>query len=198
MDAALPLPPLPVTAAHEAASTRRSSDSSIGAAVPALVASAAWWLGVPWIALVAAVGIPIGALFAAVVAPRMVGPDWVGATLLAALAAPLVPGALIAVGLLAGSIATAFGSVADAILGGAYFGADRPRRRRARRRPDHAAASRSSSRCWSGEPFGMSERRALGHVGALVAVTVVVGVVTIAAATGLLVPYGIGRVDPGY
>ena len=44
----------------------------------------------------------------------------------------------------------------------------------------------------------MSGRRALGHVGALVVVTVVVGLVTIAAATGLLVPYGIGRVDPGY
>ena len=46
--------------------------------------------------------------------------------------------------------------------------------------------------------FGMSERRAIGHVGALAAVTVVVGLVTIAAATGLLVPFGIGRVDPGY
>ena len=44
----------------------------------------------------------------------------------------------------------------------------------------------------------MSEPRAIGHVGALAAVTVVVGLVTIAAATGLLVPFGIGRVDPGY
>ena len=196
MDAALPLPPLPVAAA-----TKRVDPPLlgfvIGAAIPALVASAAWWLDVPWIALVAVVGIPIGALFAAIVAPRMVGPDWVGATLLAALAAPLVPGALIAIGLLAGSVAAATGSGADAILGGVYF-----------------ALIALVVAELGGAPitlpvafvvallvrraFGMSERRAIGHVGALAAVTVVVGLVTIAAATGLLVPFGIGRVDPGY
>ena len=153
MDAALPLPPLPVAAA-----TKRVDPPLlgfvIGAAIPALVASAAWWLDIPWIALVAVVGIPIGALFAAIVAPRMVGPDWVGATLLAALAAPLVPGALIAIGFLAGSVAAATGSGADAILGGVYFALSPSPS------PSSAGArspcpSRSSSRCWSGEP-GMS------------------------------------------
>ena len=138
MDAALPLPPLPVAAA-----TKRVDPPIlgfvIGAAIPALVASAAWWLDVPWIALVAVVGIPIGALFAAIVAPRMVGPDWVGATLLAALAAPLVPGALIALGFLAGSVATAFGSGADAILGGVYFALIALVVAELGRRPDHAA-----------------------------------------------------------
>ena len=196
MDAALPLPPLPV-----AATVKRVDPPLlgfvIGAAIPALVASAAWWLDVPWVAFVAVVGIPIGALFAAVVAPRMVGPDWVGATLLTALAAPLVPGALIALGVLAGSIASAFGSGADAIVGGAYF-----------------AVIALAVAELGGAPitlpvafvvallvrraFGMPERKALGHVGALAVVTVVIGLVTIAAASGLLVPYGIGRVDPGY
>ena len=170
----------------------------IGAAIPALVASAAWWLGVPWIAFVAAVGIPIGALFAAIVAPRMVGPDWVGATLLAALAAPLVPGALIALGLLAGSIATAFG-----------IGRGRHPRRRLLRAaspsssPSSAAPrsrcpSPSWSRCWSGEPSACPGAGPWATSARWSSVTVVVGLVTIAAATGLLAPYGIGRVDTGY
>ena len=196
MDAALPLPPLPVTAG-----TRRLDPPVlgfvIGAAVPALVASAAWWLDVPWIALVAVVGIPIGALFAAVVAPRMVGAEWVGATLLAALAAPLVPGALIAVGILAGSFATTFGTGPDAILGAVYFGVIAL-----------VVAELAGAPITLPVAFvvallvrraaAMPERRALVHVGALVAITLVIGVVTIAAATGLLVPFGIGRVDPGY
>ncbi len=196
MDVALPLPPLPV-----AAGTRRLDPPLlgfvIGAAVPALVASAAWWLNVPWIALVAAVGIPIGALFAAVVAPRMVGTDWVGATLLAALAAPLVPGVVIAIGFLAGSLATAFGTGTDAVLGGVYFGVIAL-----------VVAELAGAPITLPVAFvvallvrraaGMSERRALGHVGALVAVALVVGVFTIAAATGLLAPFGIGPVDPGY
>jgi hypothetical protein len=196
MDAALPLPPLPVTAV-----TRRVNPPLlgfvIGAAVPALVASVAWWLDVPWVAYVAAVGIPIGALFAAVVAPRMVGADWVGATLLAALAAPLVPAAVIAIGFLAGSVATAFGTGPDVLLGGVYvavialvvgelIGAPITL-------PVAFIVALLIRRA-----FGMPERRALAHVGALAVVTIAVGLVTIAAATGLLVPYGIGRVDPGY
>jgi len=195
MDAALPLPPLPVTA-----DTRRVDPPIlgfiIGAAIPALVASAAWWLRVEVVAVVATIGVPIGAVIGAVMSWRLVGPTWVATSVASALAAPLVlalPIALVMAAIGIGSVLTtgleglvvvpfaivviAYAEVIGApiTLPVAFIVALLVRR----------AAS-------------MSSDRAMAHVGLLVLVTIVVAAMTLAANAGLLVPYGIGPVDPGY
>ncbi|HEY6568789.1 MAG TPA: hypothetical protein VIZ22_00780, partial [Candidatus Limnocylindrales bacterium] len=110
MDAAWPLPP--ATPAAPAVGARSGANPAllgllIGAAVPALVASAAWWLNQPYVAAVAGVGIVIGAAIGVVAGPRMAGPDWIGSTILAALVAPLIAGVVIAVLFVIGMVASA-------------------------------------------------------------------------------------------
>ncbi len=198
MDAALPLPPPPV-----AVDTRRLDPHLlgfvVGAAVPALVASVAWWLNVEWVAFVAAVGILVGGLIAAVLAPRMVGPDWVGSTLLAALVAPLVPGVLIGLAFLAGSVSAAFGfgMEPNALLGGVYL----------------AIVTLVVAEV-GGVPItlpvafvvallmrraaSMPSDRAMVHVGLLVVVTIGISAITLMAYAGLPLPLGIEPIHRGY
>ena len=91
----------------------------IGASVPALVASVAFWLGVEWIAVIASFGVPIGAVLAVEGAGRMTGPDWIVGSLRAAVIAPLA-GALLVLG--GGVLAAGLG----AVLGPDGLGAVRP------------------------------------------------------------------------
>src|SRR6188472_3635255 len=67
----------------------------IGASVPALVASTAFWLHVEWVAAIAALGVPLGAVLAVEGAGWMTGPDWIIGSLRAAFLAPLAAAALI-------------------------------------------------------------------------------------------------------
>jgi hypothetical protein len=200
MHAAWPLPPLPI-----AAEVRRPHLTLlglvIGAAVPALVASIAWWLDVPWVAAIAAIGIPIGATIGAGAGPRMAGPSWVGETILAGLAAPLVPGALIGAAFFIGAVASAVDTGLVDVAGGFFFGAL------------YGAVMVLIAEL-AGSPItlpvafvvallvrraaAMPVRRATIHVTALVVITSVVGLVTLAAMAGLLLPFGIGRIDSGY
>jgi hypothetical protein len=195
MDTALLLPPLPI-----AADTRRLDPSLIGClvggAVPALVASIAWWFDVTWVAAVASAGIPIGAVVAAIAAPRMAGPDWVGAAVLAGLSAPLVPGVLIALGFLAGSAGTAASSGLDVALGGVFL----------------ALVALVFAEL-GGAPITlplafvvallirraalMPARRAAIHVGALVVISGVLAFTTLVAMAGLLAPIGIEPIHRG-
>jgi hypothetical protein len=125
MDTAWPLPP--ATPAAPAVGARSGANPAqlgllIGAAVPALVASVAWWLNQPYVAAVAGVGIVIGAAIGAVSGPRMAGPDWIGSTILAALAAPLVAGVVIAVLFVIGMVASAVDTGLVDTAGGLFFG----------------------------------------------------------------------------
>jgi hypothetical protein len=67
----------------------------IGASIPALVASTAFWLHVEWVAAIAALGVPLGAVLAVEGAGWMTGPDWIIGSLRAAFLAPLAAAALI-------------------------------------------------------------------------------------------------------
>jgi hypothetical protein len=67
----------------------------IGASVPALIASTAFWLHVEWVAAIAALGVPLGAVLAVEGAGWMTGPDWIIGSLRAAFLAPLAAAALI-------------------------------------------------------------------------------------------------------
>ena len=125
MDTAWPLPP--ATSAAPAVGARSGANPAllgllIGAAVPALVASAAWWLNQPYVAAVAGVGIVIGAAIGAVAGPRMAGPDWIGSTILAALVAPLIAGVVIAVLFVIGMVASAVDTGLVDTAGGLFFG----------------------------------------------------------------------------
>ncbi len=191
MDTVWPLPPAAPasTAVVEARSGANPAllGLLIGAAVPALVASIAWWLNQPYVAAVAGVGIVVGAAIGAAVGPRMAGPSWVGSTILAAMVAPLIPGVVIAVLLVFGSAASAIGTGFLDAAGGLFFGivygflvlvvaelAGAPVtlpvafvvaflvRRAARMRPERAAF----------------------HVGLLVVFALAAGVVTLVATTG--------------
>ena len=201
MDAVL-LPPAAPAVARERHANPVVLGFLIGAAVPALVASAAWWLGIWWIAAIAAAGIVIGAGVGAVIAERLVSEAWVGVALLAAFCAPVVPAVLITLGVALTAATNIPGSdlaeVVTGVAGILAFGllvlavaevAGLPVTvpvalvvavllRRAARMPAHRAAI---------------------HVGALVIVAVAVGLVTVAAMDGLLLPLGIsGAVDAGY
>lgn len=163
----------------------------IGAAVPALVASGAWWLGVDYVATVAAVGIPIGGILAALAARRLVERDWIAVTLLLGFGAPLVPGFLIAAaGVLSGI--GAMGELgAEQALGGLWFGLLAVVFAHVLGLPVtlpvativgilvHRAAV-------------LGTRRARNHVAALVIAAVAASIVTVAAVQGALPT---GRVD---
>ena len=190
MDTVWPLPPAaPASSDVEARSGANPAllGLLIGAAVPALVASVAWWLNQTYVATMAGVGVVVGAAIGAAIGPRMVGPSWVGSTIVAALAAPLVAGVVIAAFLVLGSVASAADTGLVDVAGGLFFGivygflvlvvaelAGAPItlpiafvvaflvRRAARMRPEQAAF----------------------HVGLLVAVALAAGVVTLVAMTG--------------
>jgi hypothetical protein len=201
MDAIL-LPPAAPAVARDRHANPAVLGFLIGAAVPALVASTAWWLGVWWIAAIAAAGIAIGAGLGAVIGEKLVSEAWIGVALLAAFCAPVVPALLITVGValtaatnipgsdvtevvtgVAGILAFGLLVLAVAEVGGLPITVPVALVvallvRRAARMPAHRAAI---------------------HVGALVIVALAVGLVTLAAMGGLLLPLGIpGVVDPGY
>ena len=73
---------------------------AIGASVPALLASATWWLQFEWVAATAALGILIGPVLAVMEAGRMVNGSWSEGVLRAGFAAPLAGAALILGGVL--------------------------------------------------------------------------------------------------
>jgi hypothetical protein len=73
----------------------RLAAALVGGTVPAVVAVAAWWLGITFVALVAAFGVPIGAVLAALAAVRAMRPGWVALVVLVALVAPLVGSAVL-------------------------------------------------------------------------------------------------------
>ena len=88
--------PAPATRSTGAVSTETQVQAIlIGASVPALVASAAFWLHVEWVAVIAACGVPIGAVLAVEGAGWMTGPDWILGSLRAALIAPLAAAVLL-------------------------------------------------------------------------------------------------------
>lgn len=86
----------------------------VGGSVPAVVGAAAWWLGVPYVAAVAAAGVPIGALLAGGTAVRATLPSWPGLVLVLAAIAPLVAAAVLVAG-------SAGGGEPGQLLGGILF-----------------------------------------------------------------------------
>jgi hypothetical protein len=70
---------------------------AIGASVPAILASAAWWLHLEWIAVIAAVGMFVGPVLAVEGAGRMLGRSWWVGALRAGFLAPLAVATLILV-----------------------------------------------------------------------------------------------------
>lgn len=201
MDAVL-LPPAAPAVARERHANPVVLGFLIGAAVPALVASAAWWLGAWWIAAIAAAGIVIGAGIAAVIGDRLVRDAWIGVALLAAFCAPVVPAVLITAGVAVSAATNVAGADAPTIVGGVAailaFGLLAIAVAEVCGLPITvpvalvvAVLLRRAAR--------MPARRAAIHVGALVAVALMVGLVTVAAMSGLLVPFGIsGAIDAGY
>ena len=200
MDAVL-LPPAAPAVARERHANPVVLGFLIGAAVPALVASAAWWLGVWWIAAIAAAGIVIGAGVGAVIGERLLGDAWVGVALLAAVCAPVVPAVLITIGVGVAAATNVTGADLASIVGG------------------FAAVLAFGLLVLvvaeiGGVPItipvalvvaflvrraaGMPTDRAAIHVGALVVVALLVGAATVAAMAGLLLPFGIGAIDAGY
>ena len=96
-----------------------------GASLPALLASTGAWLGFDWLAGICAVGIPFGAVLAAVFASGMAGRDWFRAALAAGAIAPTVAGLAIAAwwGVMAiGAAATGWSGGGDAGLASALLG----------------------------------------------------------------------------
>ena len=103
------LPPAPVAATTTDSLEPGVLGFLIAGSVAAVVASAAWWLSLTPVALIAAVGIPIGAVLAAAAGRRLTGPGWFGTAVGLGLIAPLVPGGLIAAAFL--QIAASGGTV---------------------------------------------------------------------------------------
>ncbi|HEY4190169.1 MAG TPA: hypothetical protein VGM28_07095 [Candidatus Limnocylindrales bacterium] len=203
MDAVL-LPPAAPAISRERHASPVVLGFLIGGAVPALVAIVAWWLGIAWVAWVAGVGIVIGALFGALLAPRMVSVDWLPATVMGALAAPLVPGALIALILTFGSLFSGVSGadrgvldLVESLVFGALFGVVALVVAEVAGAPITLPVAfvvtllvRRAAR--------MPAARAAVHVGVLMAVVLAAALLTLAAMRGLLVPFGIRIVDPGY
>ncbi len=195
MDASLPLPPPPV-----AVDARRVDPPLlgfvIGAAIPALVASAAWWLNVEVVAAIATIGVPVGAVVGALMANRLVGPTWIATTIVGALAAPLVLGLPIALIVAAIGIGSVFTSGLDGLIAvplalvvigyAEVVGVPITL-------PIAVVVALLVRRAG-----GMSSDRAMAHLGLLVLVAVVVAAITLTANAGLPLPFGTGPVDPGY
>lgn len=162
----------------------------VGAAVSALVACVAWWLGVPFVAALAAGGVLAGPLVAVRRAERLTGPGWLATSIVLGIQAPLLVCLVI----------TAYGIVTSVL---------------AALSPDPGTANA----LWAfafvlpygmvlGTPVavpvsivagflvhraaGMEPERAHRHVGTLAVAALVASLVTLASATGLL-----ARVVPG-
>ena len=87
--------PMPPDRTVEPATEIQLYAIAIGASVPAILASATWWLHVEWIAAIAALGILIGPVLSVMEARRMLASSWSEGVLRAAFAAPLAAAALI-------------------------------------------------------------------------------------------------------
>ncbi len=87
--------PMPPDRTVEPATEIQLYAIAIGASVPAILASATWWLHVEWIAAIAALGILIGPVLSVMEAGRMLASSWSEGVLRAAFAAPLAAAALI-------------------------------------------------------------------------------------------------------
>jgi hypothetical protein len=199
MDATWPLPPAPVAVAvdGEPHANPRLLGLVIGAAVPALVASVAWWVDVDFVAIIAAAGIPIGAILGAWLGRRWLDSAWIGFALLAGIAAPLMAVAVLsAVFLVTGSGSNVDGGTQAlsswfvvsllAAVYGEVFGTPITV-------PTALVAGflvRRAAR--------MPIRRAAMHVGLLVVATIALGAVTLLAYAGLLAPLGVARGIPGF
>jgi len=75
----------------------------VGGAVPALFAAVAWWLHVDYVAVVAACGVPVGALLVGATAHRIVGRDGAATTVVLIVTAPFIAALVIAAAMTFGS-----------------------------------------------------------------------------------------------
>jgi hypothetical protein len=90
----------------------------VGGAVPAWTSIAAWWLGVPYVAVVAAFGVPIGLMLVTLSARRIVGPDWVATMVVLIVVAPAIAGAVLGIAFLAIAFLAAVSGEPVAAAGG--------------------------------------------------------------------------------
>jgi hypothetical protein len=191
MDAALPLPQHVVE--REGHLEPSKLGLAIGASVPALVASGAWWMDLPWVAAIAAPGTLVGGLIGALMGRRVIDRGWAGTSILSAIVAPLVPAAVISVVfLVTGSGSTVAGSQQSLLSW---------------------LAVSAALACYAElfalpitlpiaiviallvrRAYRMPRRRARMHVGLLVTVAVVAGTTTVLGVLGLLAPLGIDGV----
>jgi len=166
----------------------RATTLVVGAAVPALVACAAWWLGAGFVAAVAAGGVVVGPLVAVRRAEHLARPGWLQTSIVLGIQAPLALCLLISAYAIAGSLlaaldpdpAYAYGAFLFVIPYGMLFGTPVAI-------PVAIVAGFLVHRA-----SGMSPARARRHVGALAIAAVAGSVVTLGSVTGLL-----ARVVPG-
>ena len=193
MDASWPLPPTPVTlAADERRADPRVLGLLIGAAVPALVASVAWWVGVDVVAIIAAAGIPIGAMLGAVLGRQLAGDDWIGFAFLAGIVAPLVATVVIALVAIGGDVATSPADALGALLVGTFVVAIYAEGLGAPITVPTAIVAGLLVRRAARMPI----RRAALHVGLLVLVACAAAGATLLAVVGGLASLGIERAVP--
>ena len=119
--------PAPVgTAVPSISSETQIQAIVLGASIPTLLACAAWWLHLEWLAAIAALGILIGPVLAVVEAPRMLAGSGGEGVLRAALAAPVAASALILGGVFVWWVVTVAATSApigfDALVGIPMFG----------------------------------------------------------------------------
>jgi hypothetical protein len=95
---------------------------AIGASVPAILASATWWLRLEWIAVIAAIGILVGPVLAVEGAGRMLGRSWWAAALRAGFLAPLAVASLILVGVALFGVVAIVTASFDGLFGAFVFG----------------------------------------------------------------------------
>jgi hypothetical protein len=112
------LPPAP----GAATTTERLEPGVLGflvaGSVSAIVASVAWWLNLAPVAVIAAVGIPIGAVLAAAAGKKLAGPGWFATAVGLGLVAPLVPAGLIGLAVGGAGLGAIGSSGWDALSGG--------------------------------------------------------------------------------
>jgi hypothetical protein len=162
----------------------------VGAAVSALVACVAWWLGVPFVAALAAGGVVAGPLVAVRRAGRLAGPGWLATSIVLGIQAPLLVCLVItAYGIVTSILAAldpdpatanAYWAFAFVLPYGMVFGTPVAV-------PVSIVAGFLVHRV-----AGMRPERAQRHVGTLAVAALVASLVTLASASGLL-----ARVVPG-
>jgi hypothetical protein len=112
------LPPAPVAATTTDSLEAGALGFLVAGSVAAIVASVAWWLSLTPVAVIAAIGIPIGAVLAAAAGRRLAGPRWFGTAVGLGLVAPLVPAALIVAYVVIAALPALADGAWNAILGG--------------------------------------------------------------------------------